>query len=48
MEVVFLILALPFGGIALWGAMGMLEVNRRRNAFDGEAAVKSAGPHAIW
>ena len=48
MDGVLLILALLFGGIALWGAMGMLQVNRKKNEFDGGGEIKSAGPRALW
>ena len=45
---VYLILALPFGGIAVWGAMGILELTRKKNEPERTTEVKPAGPHAVW
>ena len=45
---VYLILALPFGGIALWGAMGMLELSRKKNESANRSEVKPAETHAVW
>ena len=47
MEGVIVILALLFGGIALWGAMGMLQAYRSRNELDGESAVKAGEERAV-
>ena len=41
MESMIVILALLFGGIALWGAMGMLQAYRKRNEFGVEHEVKA-------
>ena len=42
------LLGLLFGAIALWGALGMLAVNRNKDEFAAESDVKSAGTHAFW
>ena len=45
---VFLILALLFGGVAAWGARGMLQVVRKRNEFDGAGDGKAAQGRTGW
>ena len=41
---VFVILALLFGAIAVWGGMGMLQVCRKR--YEGGSDVKAGGGRA--
>ena len=41
MEGVFMVLAVVFAGIALWGARGMLQVYRKREEFDAEGEIKA-------
>ena len=34
--------------IAVWGAMGILELTRKKNEPERTTEVKPAGPHAVW
>ena len=45
---VFLILALLFGGVAAWGARGMLQIVRKRNELDGAGDGKAAQGRTGW
>ena len=45
---IYLILALPFGGIAVWGAVSMVKLSRKQNEPARDAEVKPAGPYAVW